>query len=102
MVSTAGTVKPIVATELEFYLLDANTTRSAYLTDGALDLVVTASDRDDLEQQNEQLRAEIAALRSVPRLIDEAQDLGFHNAKQDEVDYIVVEEVPAALGAPPR
>jgi cell division protein FtsL len=57
--------------------------------------------RESLEQQNEQLRAEIAALRSVPRLIDEAEDLGFHNAKQDEVDYIVVDEVPAALGAPP-
>jgi type II secretory pathway pseudopilin PulG len=57
--------------------------------------------RQALEQQNAQLRAEIAALRSVPRLIGEAEKLGFHNAKQDEVEYIVIEEVPAALGATP-
>jgi type II secretory pathway pseudopilin PulG len=57
--------------------------------------------RQALEQQNAQLRAEIAALRSVPRLIAEAEEEGFHNARQDEVDYIVIEEVPASLGAPP-
>ena len=49
--------------------------------------------REQLEQQNAQLRAEIAALRSVPRLIGEAQAMGYHQASADEVDYLVVRGV---------
>jgi len=49
--------------------------------------------REQLEQQNAQLRAEIAALRSVPRLIGQAQAMGYHQASADEVDYLVVRGV---------
>lgn len=50
-------------------------------------------ERQQLEQQNAQLRAEIAALRSVPRLIGEAQRLGYHSATSDEVEYLIVRGV---------
>jgi hypothetical protein len=48
------------------------------------------SQRQRLEQQNAQLRAEIAALRSVPRLTHEAEAQGFHQATASEVQYLVV------------
>ena len=51
------------------------------------------SERQQLEQENAQLRAEIAALRSVPRLIGAAQQLGYHQASADEVEYLVVRGV---------
>ncbi len=50
--------------------------------------------RQVLEQQNAQLRAEIAALRSVPRLIGEAERLGYHPATVAELEYLPVEDVP--------
>lgn len=50
--------------------------------------------RQVLEQQNAQLRAEIAALRSVPRLIGEAERLGYRAATVAELEYLPVEDVP--------
>ena len=50
--------------------------------------------RQTLEQQNAQLRAEVAALRSVPRLIAEAERLGFHVASAEEVEYLELEGAP--------
>ncbi len=55
-------------------------------------------ERQILEQQNAQLRAEIAALRSVPRLIREAEELGYHQARSDEVEYLIVR----GISAPPE
>ncbi len=49
--------------------------------------------RQVLEQQNAQLRAEIAALRSVPRLIAQAEALGYRVASVDEVEYITLDGV---------
>ena len=51
------------------------------------------SQRQRLEQQNAQLRAEIAALQSVPRLTREAEAEGFHQATASEVQYLVVRGV---------
>jgi cell division protein FtsL len=48
-------------------------------------------ERDQLEQTNEQLRIEIAELRSVPRLISRAEELGFRRAARGEVEYLVVQ-----------
>jgi hypothetical protein len=49
------------------------------------------NDRNRLEQQNEQLRAEIAALRSVPHLQQRARDLGFDLAAGGDLEYLVVD-----------
>ena len=49
------------------------------------------SRRNQLEQTNEQLRAEIAGLRSVPRLLARAQELGFVEALRDQIEYLVID-----------
>jgi cell division protein FtsB len=46
--------------------------------------------RNELEQENEQLRAEIASLESMPRLEARAQELGFVFASPDDIEYLVV------------
>lgn len=47
--------------------------------------------RDDLERVNEQLRAEIAGLESVPALRTRAQALGFTDAGRGSIEYLPVE-----------
>ena len=49
------------------------------------------AERNRLEQTNEQLRAEIAQLRSVPRLLARAQELGFVPATRDQIEYLVID-----------
>jgi hypothetical protein len=56
-----------------------------------------------LEQQNDQLRAEIAALQSVPRLASAAQQLGYRPATSNDMEYIPMEgprPVPQATATP--
>lgn len=50
--------------------------------------------RQELEQQNAQLEAEIAAHRSVPRLTQRALELGFRPAAAEEIEYMPVEGLP--------
>lgn len=52
------------------------------------DLIV---ERNNLEQSNEQLRAEIANLQRVGRLLQRAEELGFVPATGEDMDYIVVD-----------
>lgn len=46
--------------------------------------------RNQLEQANERLRADISQLRSVPRLLARAEELGFVKAAQDQIEYLYV------------
>ncbi len=46
--------------------------------------------RNQLEQTNEQLRAEIAQLRTVSRLLARARELGFEEAPQNRIEYLYV------------
>lgn len=46
--------------------------------------------RNQLEQTNEQLRAEIAQLRTVSRLLARARELGFEDAPQNRIEYLYV------------
>ncbi len=46
--------------------------------------------RDRLVRENEQLRAEIAELRSVPRLLQRAQEMGFTYAGSEQIEYLIV------------
>lgn len=46
--------------------------------------------RNQLEQTNEQLRADISQLRSVPRLLARAEELGFVKATEDQIEYLYV------------
>jgi hypothetical protein len=47
--------------------------------------------RNNLEQVNEQLRAEIAALQNMGRLQARAQALGFAFADRSDIEYLVVD-----------
>ncbi len=55
--------------------------------------------RQILEQQNAQLRAENAALQSVPRLITEAERQGFHTASGEDIEYLKIEKVAQPVTA---
>jgi hypothetical protein len=46
--------------------------------------------RNQLEQTNEQLRAEIAQLRTVSRLLARARELGFEEIPQNRIEYLYV------------
>lgn len=47
--------------------------------------------RDRLVRENEQIRADIADLRSIPRLLRRAQELGFTYAGAENIEYLIVE-----------
>jgi cell division protein FtsB len=47
-------------------------------------------DRTTLEQENERIRSEIAALRSVPYLQARAAELGFQPVIAENIEYIVI------------
>jgi cell division protein FtsB len=49
------------------------------------------AERDELQQQNEQLRGEIALLQSMPRLQGRAGELGFVPAEEDDIRYLVID-----------
>jgi cell division protein FtsL len=78
------------------YLAEASRTAAAGRRLQELD-----GQRQSLEQQNAELRAEIAALRSVPRLISDAEKLGYHPATSDDVEYLPIPgEAPLAAATP--
>ena len=47
--------------------------------------------RDELKYTNEQLIAEIARYRTVPRLFARAEEIGFRPATNLDIDYVVIE-----------
>ena len=47
--------------------------------------------RDELKHTNEQLIAEIARYRTVPRLFARAEEIGFRPATNLDIDYVVIE-----------
>lgn len=49
------------------------------------------AERDKLERTNEQMRASIAELETIPRLLGRAQELGFVPATSTSVEYIIVD-----------
>lgn len=49
------------------------------------------AERNRLERSNEQLRVEIAELKSVPNLLARAQELGFVPAPATNIEYLTVD-----------
>jgi hypothetical protein len=47
--------------------------------------------RDRLERENESLRAQIAQLQTVPRLLERATALGFRPATAADIEYLMVD-----------
>ncbi len=54
------------------------------------ELEILIAERNNLEQQNEQLRADISSLRGVGRLLTRATELGFVSANSRQIDYLVI------------
>ena len=57
----------------------------------------------ELIQENDELRAKLAELRSITRLADRARALGFAPAQMEQVEYLPVKNYPqpALVEAPP-
>jgi len=54
-----------------------------------------------LLQGNDELRAELARLRSTTYLYDRARGMGFYPAQDDQIEYLSINNYPAAVLAPP-
>src|SRR5574341_2093306 len=57
--------------------------------------------RQILEQENAQLRAEVAALRSVPRLISQAEAVGYRAATVQDLEYLSMPGAAPSVAATP-
>ena len=78
-----GVVGLIIAA---LYLIQTATT-----TITARELLEMDAYRQQLERDNELLHAEIAELQSLPRVMTRAAELGFREAREEEIQYIIVE-----------
>ena len=85
----------LVAVIGALYLAQASRTAAAGRT-----LQDLTDRRQVLDQQNAQLRAEIASLRSVPRLAERAEAMGYRIASAEDVEYIYVEDLPQNSARP--
>lgn len=68
------------------YLIQTSTT-----TITARELDNMGADLADLQRDNELLRGEIAQYQSLPRVMTRAAELGFREAREDEIQYIIVD-----------
>jgi cell division protein FtsL len=68
------------------YLIQTSTT-----TITARELVEMDDYRQRLERDNERLSADIANLQSLPRVMTRAAELGFHDAGDNDIQYLIVD-----------
>ena len=85
-VATLSLVVVIGIVIAALYLLQTSTTTITARELGAMD-----SYRARLDRDNERLRAEIADLESLPRVMTRAAELGFREASDDEIQYLIVD-----------
>ena len=65
------------------------------------DLQALEQRQDDLIRSNDELRAQLAEMRSVTRLEERARALGFNPVAPDAVEYLVVKNYPNQVAATP-
>ena len=65
------------------------------------DLQRYEAEKAELIQANDELRAKLAELRSITRLVNRARELGFVPAQPDEVEYVAVNNYPRTVQAAP-
>jgi len=85
-VATLGLIGVIGLIIAALYLFQ--TSRS---TISARELAEMNDYRARLERDNERVRAEIADLQSLPRVMTRAAEMGFRPANPDEIQYIIVD-----------
>lgn len=81
-ISLVVVVGIIIAT---LYLIQTSTT-----TTTARELLEMDDYRQDLERDNERLRADIANLQSLPRVMTRAAELGFREVADGDIQYLIV------------
>jgi len=86
LVSSLALVMMVILIIAALYLIQTTTT-----TTTARQLQQMGDNRARLERDNERLRAEIAQLQSLPRVMTRAAELGFRDAGPDEIEYVIVE-----------
>ncbi|MCZ7539983.1 MAG: hypothetical protein M5U29_08735 [Anaerolineae bacterium] len=85
-VATLGLIGVIGLIIAALYLL-----QSSRSTISARELAEMNDYRARLERDNERVRAEIASLQSLPRVMTRAAEMGFRPANPDEIQYIIVD-----------
>lgn len=85
-VATLGLIGVIGLIIAALYLL-----QSSRSTISARELAEMNDYRARLERDNERVRAEIASLQSLPRVMTQAAEMGFRPANPDEIQYIIVD-----------
>ncbi|MCL4238388.1 MAG: hypothetical protein KJ047_09075 [Anaerolineae bacterium] len=85
-VATLGLIGVVSLIIAALYLFQ--TSRS---TISARELAEMNDYRARLERDNERVRAEIASLQSLPRVMTRAAEMGFRPADSDEIQYIIVD-----------
>ncbi|MBN2304335.1 MAG: cell division protein FtsL [Anaerolineae bacterium] len=68
------------------YLIQTTTT-----TTTKRELEEMSDHRARLQRDNERLRAEIADLQSLPRVMTRAAEMGFRPASEEEIQYLIVD-----------
>lgn len=86
LVATLGLIGVVGLIIAALYLFQ--TSRS---TISARELAEMNDYRARLERDNERVRAEIADLQSLPRVMTRAAEMGFRPANPDEIQYIIVD-----------
>lgn len=86
LVATVSLVVFMLIIISALYLIQTTTT-----TITARELQELNDQRLDLERQNERLAAEIAAWNSLPRMRTRAAEMGFREAQEDDIQYIIVD-----------
>ncbi len=86
MASTLALIVVVGIIIAALYLIQTTTT-----TTTARELEQMSDQRAKLERDNELVRADIAELQSLPRVMTRAAELGFHEASEDEIQYIIVD-----------
>jgi len=86
LVATLGLIGVVGLIIAALYLFQ--TSRS---TISARELAEMNDYRARLERDNERVRAEIADLQSLPRVMTRAAEMGFRPADPDEIQYIIVD-----------
>ncbi|NDJ77095.1 MAG: hypothetical protein GYB65_12640 [Chloroflexi bacterium] len=87
LVATLAMMVVILLVIGALYLIQTTTT-----TTTARVLQEMSDYRDELENDNERLRADIAQLQSLPTMQARAAELGFRPARPGEIEYLVVED----------
>jgi len=86
LVATLALVVIVVILISALYLIQTTTTTTTVRQLQEMSVL-----RARLERENERLRAEIAQFESLPRMMTRAAELGFREAGDADIDYIVVE-----------